>query len=85
MRSADTSPDAEKVQLDLLRKAGPTKRAALARSLSCTIMWLTRRGIAERYPEADETEVELRFVAACYGEDLANALRQHLTRLAQVG
>lgn len=78
MRSADTSPEAERVQIEIMRRAGPARRLGLARSLSCTIMQLTRDGIRERDPTASDEEIGLQFVKACYGSELAEGLRKHL-------
>lgn len=78
MRSADTDPKAERVQLDLLRHATVARRASLARSLSCTTLQLTKRAIQESNPTASANELAVRFVAICYGPALADGLRHHL-------
>jgi hypothetical protein len=78
--SRDTSPEAERVQIELLRQAGPTRRFALARSLSQTVMLLARGGIRRRHPDADEEEVGLIFVATHYGPELAEQVRAYLAR-----
>jgi hypothetical protein len=76
--SADTDPDAEKVQIELLRQAGPTRRAAMALSLSAQVIGLARRAIRRSMPGATEEEVGLRFVELHYGEELAADLRRFL-------
>lgn len=78
MRPADTDPAAERVQLELLRQATVARRASLARSLSCTVMQLTRRALEERYPDATADEISVRFVEVCYGRKLAEGLRRDL-------
>jgi hypothetical protein len=78
--SSDTSPEAERVQIELLRRAGPTRRFALARSLSQTVMQLARGGIRRRHPDADEEEVGLIFIATHYGQELAEQVRADLAR-----
>jgi hypothetical protein len=78
MRSADTSPEAERVQLELLRNASPAQRASLARSLSRTTMRLVRRAVREAHPKIDDEEFAVRFVAQVYGPELAEELRRHL-------
>ncbi len=75
---SDTDPEAERVQLELLRRAGPARRLRLALSLSRTVMSLSRDGLARRLREASSEEVGLRFVALHYGADLADALRSEL-------
>lgn len=76
--SIDTDPEAERVQLDLLRRAGPDRRLALALSLSQTTLALARDALRRRYPEATERELALRFVATHYGEALARDLEAFL-------
>jgi hypothetical protein len=78
--SRDTSPEVERVQIELLRQAGPTRRFALARSLSQTVMQLARGGIRRRHPDVDEEEVGLIFIATHYGRGLAEQVRADLAR-----
>ncbi len=78
MRSPDTSPAAERVQIELLRRASVAQRAALARSLSRTTLQLARRAVERANPDADAQEIAVRFVAICYGRELAESLRQYL-------
>jgi hypothetical protein len=74
----DTDPEAERVQLELLRRAGPARRLQLALSLSRSVMSLSRGGIARGLAGASPEEQGLRFVAVHYGADLADALRADL-------
>ncbi len=76
----DTDPEAARVQLELLRRASPARRVALALSLSRTVLGLSRRGLERRSPSASEEEISLRFVELHYGRDLAEELRQDLAR-----
>lgn len=75
---SDTDPEAERVQLDLLRRAGPARRLQLALSLSRTVMSLSRGGIARSLEGASSQELGLRFVEVHYGAALADALRRDL-------
>lgn len=77
-RSTDTHPEAERVQIDLLRKASPARRLSVVRSLSRTIIELSRRAIRRRMPEASETELALAFVELHYGGELARRLELYL-------
>ena len=72
---SDTHPDAERVQIELLRKATIAQRVRLTRSLSSTVMQLAWRAIEEANPGASEHEVALIFVAVHYGKDLADRLK----------
>jgi hypothetical protein len=75
---SDTSPDVERVHLRLLREAGPVRRAAIALDLSAAAIEATRQGLRRRHPELSEEEIGLRFVALCYGQDLADRVRAYL-------
>ena len=77
-RSADTDPEAERVQLELLRIASPGKRAALAMSLSATVISLARRALQSEDPEASDEMIGLRFVELNYGRELAAELAAFL-------
>ena len=76
--SADTDPDAESVQIELLRQAGTARRAGMALSLSAQVIDLAYRAIRRSLPGATEEEVRLRFVERHYGEELAEDLRRFL-------
>jgi len=78
--SSDTAPAAEQAWIALMRRAGPARRFALARSLSRTTMQLTRRSIRRRHPTASEEEVGLIFLARVYGPALAERVRADLAR-----
>jgi hypothetical protein len=78
MALSDTDPEAAQVQLELLRRATPARRLALALSLSRSVIELSRAGIAGRMPGAGERDVGLRFVSLHYGEQLARELDAYL-------
>jgi hypothetical protein len=78
MRSADTDPAAERVQIELFRNASVARRAMLARSLSRTVLELARRAIWETHPAAAPDDLTVQFVASVYGPTLAEALRRDL-------
>ena len=77
-RSRDTDPEAERVQIALLRAAGVGRRAGMALSLSGTVITLARRAIRRSLAGATEQEVGLRFVELHYGGELASALRREI-------
>ena len=80
--SFDTHPDAEHVQLALLRKVSAAERIARACSLSETVIALSQRAIRRANPELNEQELTLLFVAYYYGKDLSDHLRRYLNRKA---
>jgi hypothetical protein len=79
-RSADTDPEAERVQIELLRRAGPTHRVQMALRLSAQVISLARRAIRRSFPDATEEEVGVRFVERQYGQELAEGLRRRLAQ-----
>ena len=78
MGPSDTPPAIEAIQLDLLRRAGTARRAALALNLSRAAIRASRRAIARRHPELDEQGVLLRWAELHYGEELAGRVRRYL-------
>jgi len=79
-QSLDTSPEAEQIQIELLQKATVAQRFAMTCVLSRTAMELSRRALRRARPGASEREIELEFVAPYYGQELADQLRDYLTR-----
>jgi hypothetical protein len=74
----DTDPETERVHLELLRAASPSRRLRLALSLSRAAMGLSRGGLARAAPLASPEDIGLRFVELNYGADLAEQVRAHL-------
>jgi hypothetical protein len=66
-QSDDTAPEAEQVQIGLLRRASPARRMRLARSLSRTAIALSRRAVRRAHPELDEAAAMRAWVALQYG------------------
>ncbi len=77
-QSFDTHPEAEKVQVDMIRRASIARRVSNVRSLSKTVMYLSRRALSRAHPELSEGEVDVLFVAYHYGDGLADRLRNDL-------
>ena len=67
----DTTPEAEQVQLRLLREKSPSERAGMAQRHSAEIIRLARRAIQRLHPEFTESEIGRRFIELQYGEELA--------------
>ena len=79
-QSIDTHPKAEAVQIALLRKATPAKRTWLMRSLSQTVLSLSKRTLREANPELSEQALKVLFVRHCYGDELADRFQIYLNR-----
>jgi hypothetical protein len=82
-RSADTDPEAEKIQVALLRRAAPGRRVQMALSLSGEVIDLARRAIQRSLPDASPAEVQLRLVELQYGRRLSSELGLYLTARAK--
>jgi len=74
MAVTDTHPDVAARQVELLRAANPARRFALARSLTRTVIMLSRRALRRRRPHATEKELDREFVELHYGEEVARRL-----------
>ena len=77
-QSSDTSPEFERVYIDMLRKAPLTKRFAMMESWSQFITEVAKEGIRRDYPEASEEEVALILLARQHGQPLADKVRAYL-------
>ena len=79
-RSADTTPEAEHVQVELLRAASPARRAHRAFSLSADVISAARRAIVRARPLASPIDVDVLSVNVYYGPVPAEALRAEFIR-----
>jgi hypothetical protein len=77
-QSSDTRPQAEKVQIELIRQLSVAQRISIVRSLSQMTMFLSRRAIQRANPLMSEREIDLAFVELHYGKDLAGRLRSYI-------
>ena len=73
-QSADTRPEAERMQIELLRKATGARRFALARSLSHTTIRLSRQALRRVHAGADEASLQRLWVTLQYSQSLADNL-----------
>jgi len=74
----DTSQEIEEIQTKMLRNATTAKRFSQARSLSSTVIHLSRRAIRRRRPGFSEEEVNIEFVSLHYGKELAEKLKKFM-------
>ena len=70
---------ADQKQVELMRAAGPQRRAAMALRLSDETIALARRAIARRHPELDEVHRHIEFLRVQYGPDLAAKFERWIT------
>lgn len=76
--SPDTSPEAERVHIELLRKASFQKRLQMTNSLTQTARRLSWQGIRERYAHETKEEQIVRFLDVSYGD---KALAERVAKL----
>lgn len=74
----DTHPDAQRVQIELLRKLSVAERFEKVRALTARTVGLSKRAIARANPDLSPEEVKLKFIELHYGRDLAERVRQYL-------
>lgn len=72
----DTSPEIEKIQIQMFRNATAAKRFARARSLSSTVIQLSRRAIRRNHPFFSDQDVKEEFISLHYGKELAEKVRR---------
>ena len=70
MRPADTSPEAWKVFLEIQRRMSPEEKMARALEWSEVVRRFAEAGLRERYPNADDHEILLRYARMTLGEEL---------------
>lgn len=75
---SDTSPEAEAVWIDLLRKLTNAQRAAKTFSLSQQVISLSKRAIRRRNPGLSESEMKLLYLHHFYGPDITQKVRAYL-------
>jgi hypothetical protein len=75
---SDTHPDAERVQIELIRQASVADRVAVTRSLTNLAIRMSRQAIGEVHPEFTAREVALYWVEIHYGKKLADELREYI-------
>jgi hypothetical protein len=69
VRPADTSPEAWKVLMDLMRKIPPEEKLRRAVEFSAMVRNLGEAGIREAYPGASEREIFLRVAQRQLGDE----------------
>ena len=78
-QSPDTSPEAERVLIELLRRAPAWRRLQLADRMSTTVRHLCLAGLRSRHPKASEAELRRRFADLHLGPELAGKVYGPLT------
>lgn len=71
--AADTSPEADAVQLEAYRRMGGTGRVQVMFRLSVMAREAAAAGIRARHPEYDDAQVKRALARLRYGDDVARA------------
>jgi hypothetical protein len=77
-QSPDTHPEAEKVLIALIQDLSPAQRISRVRSLSASVIQLSRRAIMRANPDLDKRELIFKCISYHYGEKLAERLREYM-------
>ena len=72
MYASDTSPEADAIQIGLLRKAPTWKRLRAAAEMSEAVMLLSRLGVARRNPGATPAQLQRLAAEAILGPEIAS-------------
>jgi hypothetical protein len=76
--STDTDLDAERVHLELLRRATVTERLRLAFSLSDAVLRMARDALRRVHPADSDAESAVRFAFLHYGKDVGEGVAARL-------
>ena len=68
---SDTRPEAERVQIELLRQAPIWRKLELLGQLNQTARTLALSGLRQRYPQASPQELRRRLADLLLGQELA--------------
>ena len=77
-QSVDTQPEAERIMIDVIRKAPMSKRFRLVQSLTQSTRWASLRAWRVHHPEVDEQEAAIGYLSCSYGPALAQRVRAAL-------
>ena len=77
---SDTHPDAEKVLIELLRKATVAQRVSRAFSMSDMVKRLSMQAIAKASPKYSQQEVKLKWAELHYGKELTDRIREYISK-----
>jgi hypothetical protein len=77
-QSVDTHPEAERIMIDVIRKAPMSKRFRLVQSLTQSALWSSMHAWQERHREVSEQEAAIGYVSCSCGPALAQRVQAAL-------
>jgi hypothetical protein len=69
--SIDTHPKADRVQIELLRQAPAWRKLQIVGEMNQAVRTLALSGLRQRFPRANDIELQRRFADLWLGEELA--------------
>ncbi len=69
--STDTSPEAERVQIELMSQAPTWRKLQLVGQMNSALCMLALSGLRQRYPQASSQELRRRLADLVLGPELA--------------
>jgi hypothetical protein len=73
-------PKVEALQIELWRRASPTRKMHMLAQLNASVRILALAGLRSRYPTATETELRRRLADLLLGEELARKVYGEMNR-----
>jgi hypothetical protein len=73
-QSVDTHPEAERIMIELIRRASMSKRFQLVQTLTQSMFWSTIHAWQERHMEVSEREAAVHMLSCSYGPGLAKPM-----------
>ena len=77
---SDTHPNVEALQIELWRRASPTRKMHMLAQLNASARILALAGLRSRYPDATESELRRRLANILLGEELARKVYGEMKR-----
>lgn len=68
---SDTSPEAERILIDLWRQAPAWRKLRMVGQMNATVRTLALSGLRQRFPDASEPELRRRLADLLLGPELA--------------
>ena len=75
--TTDTNPEAERVQLELIRRIPPAQRACKAIQMTTRLIRECKMAIARNNPGLTQREIGIAFIELNYGKELAAAVERY--------
>jgi hypothetical protein len=79
-QSVDTQPEAERIMIELIRRAPMSKRFRLVQTLTQSTFWSNIHAWQERHREVSEQEAAVHVFSCSYGPDLSRRVQAAVER-----